>query len=289
MDEKEIKQMTDKAIIEITNVCNLGGFARVSSFIPHYVSHSYNRILYLIGENFGWVDRKKMLVESESIIKDIESYVGYFIKAHESLIDFGIDSHSLKLMSPVLVIDAYVAGKHSLFSSITISNLYLFLSLAKLIEALELFEKVSNDNTKESCRTNHLVEAQSHLLIAFEASNRAIEIEFKSKTRAISEYFEKDEVERLLILEGYKQKTVQYSIDRKGGGQRPTYWKGHKDVIRKHLSKYETYKGNKKDKCILLITEEVKLKTKEKIIPEIKDGTFNRWLKNYREFGKPFL
>jgi hypothetical protein len=194
----EILQLEIEDIAKkIEEIC-VKGLLKAPINFPSSIANSYNRVLIEAGEIVGWVDKEKMTLDSELLISKIGSTLNVYKTASEN-IKLTSSEEILNYLSPVFVIESIinrnVEGKLNachIFSTLAIYNIWLFYEFCREFIDDEEFEE---NHHNLLCLCN----AQSHLLIAQEAINKA-NIYYYEATYADLSKLPKEERSALLTI-----------------------------------------------------------------------------------------
>jgi hypothetical protein len=216
--------MVDKAIIEsvatrISEVCSRGALIHVAENIPSYTIHAYNRVIEETGSVIGWADKENFILNFDHLSSCLEQALELFIKAKEGMLSFGLDEYVIQNMSPVLIINSLLSEKieKSLIPSLANSHIYSAVALLELADFHEHCKPfLYNDLFPETIENlTKLTIAQSYLLVAQEATNKAYFIMYQANDFVRDKISTIDEVTFHLKIEERK------SSEKYGGGLSP--------------------------------------------------------------------
>jgi hypothetical protein len=280
--------MVDKALLEsvtarISEVCRRGPLIHVAGNIPSYTIHAYNRIIEDTGFVIGWADKESHLINFENLSGSLEQALSLYLKAKDGMAKFGIDDYVARQMSPVLIINSLLNGKieESLIPSLANSHIYSALALLELADFHEHCRPFLYDDLFPETIDNltALVLAQSYLLVAQDATNKAYDIMYQANDFVREKISTTDEVSLQLKIEKDR-------LGKSNGGKHSQY-KPYEKIIAQELELYLNNWAVKQKHAIKKIEDNIS--AFHNVNLEVGSSTFNSWLSKYKANNQKYI
>jgi len=172
-----------------------------SPIIPSVVVHSYNKVFLYASSFTGWNEKDGTKPGRPEIHDKIRIALHLFEKARNSLIENGSSEDSVNSFSPVLVLETLLQSTENYkIVSLAHSHIYGMLSIIELFNFRELAKGlIDSYNTDISpSDIERLVTAQSRLIVAQDALNKAYEIMYRVRAE-VRENFNSVEIDEILL------------------------------------------------------------------------------------------
>ena len=194
----------------IIESCSKGYIKNYSVLIPSNTIDSYNRLLVSMGHITGWKNEEKFVLKHEALVEKVSSAYGIYDQALNVLEECGLDKNTLSYYSPVLVLEMFFNrkcgdDKAALINNFASTGVFASISLVYLSLFRSYLGELIGSYKTEWTETDmeHVIMAQSHLLVAQDAGLKAHELLFDVQKFTYNQIYNSDIVRNQLEIEKY--------------------------------------------------------------------------------------
>lgn len=206
-DLTRVEELSKKVI----STCLKGFITKYNPTIPDVTIHSYNSVIRTAGGIVGWRNEEKFIIDPEKMVKNLTICIALYEKSISNLRQQGYSDGLLETFSPVLIVSSLLMQEKELILSLAHSHIFATIALLELsnfnLECENLIGEYSGEASEKELLS--LVTAQSRLLVAQEAINKATDVMYKANDAVRDKISTVDEVTLQLQIETSQQKTRQ--------------------------------------------------------------------------------